>query len=59
MIGELQRFWQDESGGVVDEIVVIGAVVLVVGPALIILSNKTLDLMGRIIRELGGVLPSP
>jgi hypothetical protein len=51
----VRRFWRDEKGGVVDTVMTIAAVILVMGPALIILSHRIEALLERIIRYVGNV----
>ncbi len=52
---ELQRFGQDESGNMVDTIVTMGMVIVIMGPALVVLSNKLSDLFKRIILYLARI----
>jgi hypothetical protein len=52
MIRELKRFGRDEYGGVVDTIVAMGVVLLVLGPALVVLSEEVNNLLSRIIMYL-------
>ena len=55
MFDSLWRFWRDEDGGVVDTVMTIAAIILVMGPALIILSQRIEALLERIINYVGNV----
>ena len=55
MIGRLRRFWQDESGGTVDTVIAVSAMVLIAGTALVIIRPKLVNLIGNVADMIGGL----
>lgn len=52
---ELRRFCEDESGNMVDTIVTMGLVIVIMGPALFVLSDRLTELFKRMIAYLARV----